>query len=256
MTSSVLPGSWVKVAAIIAALFLLSTVWVLQLNTSVRSEVERLRGSLLGCDDSKSSREDGEVVEEMATGEKCVYEYNLTLSFESTMGRTVMLDRWGVELMCSILRPDMEVLEYGSGGSTTFFSQFVKSWTSMEHDSNWEPKVKNTLNKLPWGDRVTLYLVPRDMPSKSFEGNEEEYRSYIDKPASLGRQWDLIIDDGRARVGVGRGVVNHHLLAAGGRLMIHDWERKEYKQLVTNVGFTVDREDKKSKRHMAILKLE
>ena len=67
----------------------------------------------------------------------------------------------------------------------------------MEHDSNWEPrvgqkfsfqiclgsisilfclKVKNTLNKLPWGDRVTLYLVPRDMPSKSFEGNEEEYR--------------------------------------------------------------------------------
>ena len=25
------------------------------------------------------------------------------------------------------------------------------------------------------------------------------------------------------------------------RLMIHDWERKEYKQLVTNVGFTVDR---------------
>ena len=21
------------------------------------------------------------------------------------------------------------------------FSQFVKSWTSMEHDSNWEPKV-------------------------------------------------------------------------------------------------------------------
>ena len=141
-----------------------------------------------------------------------------------------------------------------------FFSQFVKSWTSMEHDNNWEPKVgenyifvgrwkntfftihsietwntfliipfhnlsgtfrihsylcwkvKNTLKKLPWGDRVTPYLVPRDMPSKSFEGNEEEYRfskehkiqptttswmvmcrSYIDKPASLGRKFDLII---------------------------------------------------------------
>ena len=86
-----------------------------------------------------------------------------------------MLDRWGVELMCSALKPDMDVLEYGSGGSTTFFrwmiiylfldlvdkivivfflpfhfflsrklinfSQFVRSWTSMEHDSNWEPKV-------------------------------------------------------------------------------------------------------------------
>ena len=32
------------------------------------------------------------------------------------------------------------------------------------------------MKKLPWGNRVTLYLVPRDMPSKSFEGNEEEYR--------------------------------------------------------------------------------
>ena len=101
MTSSVLPGSWVKVAAIIAALFLLSTVWVLQLNTSVRSvaslpldliqlqfnrsEVDRLRGSLLGCVDSKSSAGGGE--EEMTTEKKCVYEYNLTLSFESTMGR-------------------------------------------------------------------------------------------------------------------------------------------------------------------------
>jgi len=116
--------------------------------------------------------------------------------------------------------------------------------------------VKNTLAKLPWGDRVTLYLVPRDMPSKSFEGNEQEYRSYIDKPASLNRQWDLIIDDGRARVGVGRGVVNHKLLAPNGRLMIHDWERKEYKQLVTDVGFKVHREDKKSPRHMALLYLE
>ena len=90
MTSSLLPGSWVKVAVIIAAVFILSTIWLLQLNTSVRlvailpshlihlplnrSEVERMRGSLLGC-------------EEMTPEEKCVYEYNLTLSFESTMGR-------------------------------------------------------------------------------------------------------------------------------------------------------------------------
>ena len=84
----------------------------------------------------------------------------------------------------------------------------------------------------------------------------------------------LVLDDGRARVGVGRGVVNHKLLAPNGRfhksfgkcrsnafkdsklsrilnvegfvedlrrLMIHDWERKEYKQLVTDVGFKVHR---------------
>jgi len=213
-----------------------------------------MKASLLGCGEmNEAGRGEGKMG---TVEERCLYEYNLTLSFEKTMGRTVMLDRGGVELMCSILKPDMDVLEYGSGGSTTFFSQFVKSWTSMEHDSNWEPKVKNTLKMLPWGDKVTHYLVQVDMPSQSFEGTEEEYRSYIDKPASLGRQYDLIIDDGRARVGVGRGVVKHKLLAPGGRFIIHDWERKEYKQLVTEVGFVVEREDKKSPRQMALLKLE
>ena len=29
---------------------------------------------------------------------------------------------------------------------------------------------------LPWGGKVTHYLVQVDMPSKSFEGTEEEYR--------------------------------------------------------------------------------
>ena len=37
-------------------------------------------------------------------------------------------------------------------------------------------KVKNALNMLPWGEKVTHYLVQVDMPSKSFEGTEEEYR--------------------------------------------------------------------------------
>ena len=54
------------------------------------SEVERLRLSLLGCADSKhKDPEEAEMgeKEEMGVGEECVYQYNLTLSFESTMGR-------------------------------------------------------------------------------------------------------------------------------------------------------------------------
>ena len=103
-----------------------------------------MKASLLGCGEEKQGG--GRGGELGATEEKCLYEYNLTLSFEKTMGRwglknalnenillfsfykililksrTVMLDRGGVELMCSILKPDMDVLEYGSGGSTTFF---------------------------------------------------------------------------------------------------------------------------------------
>ena len=36
-------------------------------------------------------------------------------------------------------------------------------------------KVTNTLKMLPWGEKVTHYLVRLDMPSKSFDGTEEEY---------------------------------------------------------------------------------
>ena len=59
----------------------------------VSSEVERLRLSLLRCADSKKRGAvvvgDGEVEkqEERGLAEECVYQYNLTLSFETTMGR-------------------------------------------------------------------------------------------------------------------------------------------------------------------------
>ena len=43
MVSSMLPGSWAKVVVIIAAVFIISTVWLLQLNTSVRLVVEQLQ---------------------------------------------------------------------------------------------------------------------------------------------------------------------------------------------------------------------
>ena len=37
-------------------------------------------------------------------------------------------------------------------------------------------KVKDTLKMLPWGDKVSHFLVEVNMPPKSFEGTEEEYR--------------------------------------------------------------------------------
>ena len=147
-----LPSSWMRLALLLAMVFVMALVFMLHLNTTIREEVDGVRSSLLECKE-----------EAMGVREKCLYEYNLTLSFTSTMGRwvvvsmrlvvsrTVMLDRGGVELMCSVMGPGVRVLEYGSGGSTTFFrwgqgaatlpSQFVDQWVSMEHDTNWAPKV-------------------------------------------------------------------------------------------------------------------
>ena len=44
-----------------------------------------MKASLLGC----GPEQHAERKDKMGTEEKCMYEYNLTLSFEATMGRSV-----------------------------------------------------------------------------------------------------------------------------------------------------------------------
>ena len=56
-------------------------------------------------------------------------------------GVTIMMYPSSVELLCSYLRPDMEVLEWGSGGSTLYYSKYVTSWYSIEHDQSWSKKI-------------------------------------------------------------------------------------------------------------------
>ena len=94
----------------------------------------------------------------------------------------------------------------GAKGNNThqFHTRKVKGYVTLK-------KVRKTLNMVPWGRRVTVYLVERDKPSLSHEGTGEEYRwpqrkvthtskwfffrSYIDKPISLGHKFHLIIGD-------------------------------------------------------------
>ena len=45
----------------------------------------------------------------------------------------------------SYLQRDMEVFEYGSGGSTVFFAQTVGRVFAVEHDREWHSLVTNTL---------------------------------------------------------------------------------------------------------------
>ena len=37
------------------------------------------------------------------------------------------------------------------------------------------------------------------------------------------------------------------------RLIIHDWERAEYKVMVTELGYRLEREDTRPRRHLACL---
>ena len=58
----------------------------------------------------------------------------------------------------------------------TFFSQFVKSWTSMEHDSNWEPRVGQKFSFQIFLGSISIFFL--------FEG--EKYIEYV----AMGRPGD------------------------------------------------------------------
>ena len=80
--------------------------------------------------------------------EKCMNEYKEVNKGKFKYGRSVLMDEDGVKMICNLLYPNMKVLEYGSGGSTTMFSNFVRSWTSIEHDTKWGENMKTIIKDL------------------------------------------------------------------------------------------------------------
>ena len=59
-----------------------------------------------------------------------------------------MMTNATIEYIASILEPSDIVFEYGSGGSTTVFSQLVKKYISVEHEPEWFNKIKNRCSNI------------------------------------------------------------------------------------------------------------
>eukprot|EP01023_Acetabularia_acetabulum_P053648 TRINITY_DN600_c0_g1_i2.p1 TRINITY_DN600_c0_g1~~TRINITY_DN600_c0_g1_i2.p1 ORF type:complete len:149 (+),score=18.12 TRINITY_DN600_c0_g1_i2:298-744(+) len=119
------------------------------------------------------------------------------------------------------------MLEVGSGYSTLWYSQFVKSYVSIEHDQAWYQIVNKLIQD---GNRNISYnLAAVEWPSNSVEAIEVQFQDYLNKveEVSQGRLWDVVLDDGRARVGVAQRVLKY--LKPDSRVIIHDfWNRKGY----------------------------
>ena len=66
------------------------------------------------------------------------------------------------------LSPETIMLEYGSGGSTLYFSKFVKEYYSIEHDKKWYDEIKI---KISDNDKIKTFLsekIKLDPPSLGF----------------------------------------------------------------------------------------
>ena len=125
----------------------------------------------------------------------------------------------------------VEALEWGAGRSTVHFARRLAAgsrWHAIEHDARWAVEVRDQAVRAGLAAQVEVDRVPPDAPFRDGveDGDLRSFRSYVLLAAGLGRLFDFILVDGRARVECLR--LGWELLADGGVLALHDAQRSEY----------------------------
>jgi len=137
------------------------------------------------------------------------------------------------EIMCDCLlavahrcSPPMRILEWGSGGSTVFFTDLLAShgigyeWLSLEYNAGWHEKVSAAVEGRP----VEVKLF--DVGNNDLFQRHTDMDDYVDYPASLGTRYDFILVDGRKRRRCLLEGVS--LVTPVGVVALHDAYRKRY----------------------------
>ena len=121
------------------------------------------------------------------------------------------------------LHQDDTMLEWGAGGSTLYFSQFVKAYYSIEHNEKWFKQILQEDSN--FSHNFTMFLckpnAPRTLPTQKHQF--EDYINYIE---NLNTKFDIILIDGRARQWCAEKALNY--LNKGSIVFIHDWVRERY----------------------------
>lgn len=161
-------------------------------------------------------------------------------------GRNPIDDQWpwfnfaSKDCLEKILKKEMTVFEYGSGGSTLFFAKRCESVTSIEHDVGWAEKVRSTM--ISKGFKNWNYYVEQpssyDSDSKAasdprqyLSGSSKYYGMQFKNYACLIDQFpdasfDIVLIDGRARPSCF--MHSFRKVKRGGYIILDNAERPHY----------------------------
>ena len=103
-----------------------------------------------------------------------------------------------INLIIAFLDKQHTMLEWGCGGSTILFPNYVKEYNSIEHNKEWHSQVTDKVLKNEL-DNVKTHHVPNEDGGSDFPSNYERYKSYIEYPSKIKKKYDRILVDGRAR---------------------------------------------------------
>jgi len=121
----------------------------------------------------------------------------------------------------------MNVLEWGSGGSTVFFTDFLRkhnvnyTWISLEYNTEWFNKVNDAIKK----DK-SVNLILFDVGNGNLKQTNISMDDYVYYPLTLNIRFDVIIIDGRKRRRCLE--VARKIWTEGGVVLLHDAHRKYY----------------------------
>jgi|694.fasta_scaffold02536_11 glycosyltransferase involved in cell wall biosynthesis len=114
------------------------------------------------------------------------------------------------------------MLEWGSGGSTNYFPQFVDRYYSIEHDKNWYNEISGGV---PTNVIFNLVQVDENLTDPT---QKHQVKTYIDFVDTLGvLKFDKVLIDGRGRGWCAEKIVPY--LHEDSIVFIHDyWQRPQY----------------------------
>lgn len=142
-----------------------------------------------------------------------------------------------------IVSRQSKVFEYGAGGSTLFFAKRVSELVTVEHDAQWLDKTAAYVRERPkfaW----RAHLEPPFLAAGETVGTADGYHYGSSDPAYANmsferyarcierydrKYFDVILIDGRARVGCFKHALNH--VKSGGYIGLDNAEREQYRHV-------------------------
>ena len=164
-------------------------------------------------------------------------------------GKQLVESKIAAGMICKLLKNSSRVLEWGSSGTTLFFSKFVASWDSVEHDQDWASIIGKRINNMP---HVNLHVTSHTWSGKG-DGKASEFVDYINRPKGFkSKPYDVVLINGRARVECAKVVLQSHLLASpAGRVVVFNWERASYRAVLKE--YAVENEARSGSQVIAVL---
>lgn len=121
----------------------------------------------------------------------------------------------------------LRILEWGSGGSTLHFTNFLRKhdisyeWISLEYNRRWYNNIAHA-TKPDSGITMVLFDVGND----HLYQRDTDMDEYVAYPSTLGKAFDLVLVDGRKRR---RCVLEaKKILTPDGVVFLHDAQRHYY----------------------------